>query len=230
MLTIVDLGDTFGMSGARVFHPWEELGEAVITVPRDLRDFAETARDADLVIFGGGGDIHPSWYNHPVRGAAVGLTPSIRDVNEFAAYKICIQHKIPVFGICRGAQLACIQAGGELIQHVTGHSFGHEIIDLATKNVYRMSSMHHQMMWPERTQHRVIATVTKNISTCYDGAMSDSSTRLESFVEPEIIFFPQIHSLAVQGHPEVFSPDSETVKYCRKLVNNFLLKGAAPNV
>jgi GMP synthase-like glutamine amidotransferase len=226
MLNICDLGNTFGMSGGEVFLPWQRVNAATINSPRNLEEFANTAKDVDLVIFGGGGDIHPAMYGQIVRGAYVGPNPSFRDINEAAAYAICKQYKIPVLGICRGAQLACIQAGGELIQHVSGHGRGHDIVDVLTKKVYRMSSLHHQMMYAVKTKHQVIATVINNISTDYSGFVRIP----ENFMEPEIIFFPAIQSLAVQGHPEMLDPNSETVKYVRGLVNQHLLKGTGPNV
>lgn len=230
MLRIADLGATFGISGGSVFRsPWHDF--ATVVVPRSYGDFVDQSDEIDLVIFGGGGDIHPSLYGHNDVGSHVGSTPSARDVNELASYRVCLKKEIPVFGICRGAQLACIMADGFLVQNVTNHAgSNHMIQDIRDDKEYEITTAHHQMMGLEGTKHELIAKMPKPISRgyLYDKGGKNKYSVID--MEPEIVFFPEIRSLAVQGHPEFMSSSHPTVVYVRGLVNKYLLKGKAKNV
>jgi putative glutamine amidotransferase len=86
----------------------------------------ELTRDADVsdmisrldgLIVSGGADVDPSKY-----GAApedgLGATEPDRDDWELALLRAAIDQKVPVLGICRGAQLLNVLMGGTLVQHV----------------------------------------------------------------------------------------------------------------
>lgn len=229
MLRIADLGRTFGIAGGSVFQePWKSVAEVV--VPKNLQDFVDQSDKIDLVIFGGGSDIHPDLYNHKNVASHVSATPSFRDVVEVASFKVCIQKKIPVLGICRGAQLACAMAGGFLVQHVVNHAgMNHNILDVITGKKHSITSAHHQMMVPGKVKHTLIAKMEEPISKIY---MFDNATSKVSHIdmEPEIVYFPTVNCLAVQGHPEFMACDHETVVYVRQLVNKYLLEGRGLNV
>ncbi len=57
---VVDVGHQFGLGCGRVFDSWAPR----LIRPRGVDQFEEIAKEADLVVFGGGSDIHVSLYGH----------------------------------------------------------------------------------------------------------------------------------------------------------------------
>lgn len=169
----------------------------------------------DVLLLGGGEDISPSIYNQsPSRWCGANDTPSRRDRFELGMYKKAVAAKIPIIGICRGAQLICAASGGSLIQHVTGHGRTHT---MTTKEgtVLNVSSAHHQMMNPFGTKHKLIAWSTEKLSHCY---LIEDEKQVDVQVEPEIIYFQEVRGLAVQWHPEFMNSKEEAVLYLKKLI------------
>ncbi len=187
---------------------------------------------ADAFLLWGGTDIHPSFYGakaHPFNGAPT--HPSERDMWEWKAMQHCKANKIPMIGVCRGAQFLCAFAGGKLIQHCEGHNNGgHVVVDIYGAQ-YQVTSAHHQMMDVTGSVHELIATPPMPLSSFYYGETSQTPTHLENglstdkFIEPEVVFFPEINALAMQGHPEWVGKDSLFVKKCNEYVVDYLFSG-----
>lgn len=180
----------------------------------------------DAFILWGGTDIHPSLYNekmHRTSGAPVD-GPSPRDVFEWNALKYCKANNIPTIGICRGAQMQCAFAGGKLFQDVTGHQNGHHLMVTTDGEEMSTTSAHHQMLDLRHTNHELLAWSKHNLSRIYYGSshIPDAFPRNEDFKEPEVVYFPDIKGLAIQGHPEWAKEDSAFVKYCLALVQEYL--------
>lgn len=218
-LIVLDLGSQFGLGVGDVFTPW---GSTVIRV-NGLNQFdslmSDYANEKLLACFGGGADIHPDLYGHMNTASGCGPKPSMRDVLERMMFTKLVNQKIPIFGICRGAQLACALSGGWLIQDVHGHAGRpHPIMTVDGKEIM-MSSLHHQMMMPGKTEHTLIAW-----SNCLSDGMASWDSRKNGIPqefwskEPEIVFFPKTRALAVQGHPEFMPTTSEATAYCRDLI------------
>ncbi|HHP50954.1 MAG TPA: gamma-glutamyl-gamma-aminobutyrate hydrolase family protein [Moorella mulderi] len=75
----------------------------------------------------GGGDVHPSFYNAPVKGELRRVQVK-RDLFELALVKAALEARKPVLGICRGMQVINVALGGDLEQEVPGemHDGGRE--------------------------------------------------------------------------------------------------------
>jgi gamma-glutamyl-gamma-aminobutyrate hydrolase PuuD len=220
MLKLLDVGDRFGNPVAAFLDiPYQHVDVEGMTIDDQLKA-------ADLILFGGGADIHPSLYGHANVASHVGAGKSYRDVYEeniFVRNKR-FHHK-PMVGICRGAQFVCAMSGGSLIQDLGGHAIGrpHKIV---TKDgqVLFVNSYHHQMMWPydidNKAAYDVLATTEVPLSKgyAYDVTALDSSLVGER--EPEIVFFRETNALGIQCHPEWFSGDlkDSTGKYLNQLV------------
>jgi len=203
--------------GTGRFSPFDQVFDACTEVTVD------TVKNVDCIVIWGGEDISPSIYNAPVsRYTYASETLSHRDRVEVAVCKRAIELGIPIIGVCRGAQLLCALAGGSLVQHVTGHGRTHNIVTVDGE-VYSTSSVHHQMMFPFNVQHELIAWSEEKRSHNYiDGDNNEIPLmHEESTVEPEIVWFPTIKGLAVQGHPEFMNEDCEFVKYVNSLVKEY---------
>ena len=194
-------------------YPFKDTFREVTTVmePTQIED------TNSVLIIWGGGDISPTIYNHPVlkcTGAREEL--SSRDKYELALAKRAIELGIPVIGVCRGAQMMCALAGGFLIQDVSGHTSGHDMKIVASNSLVRTSSLHHQMMYPFDVEHELLAVASPTLSKKYVAAIE---VLMPS--EPEVVWFPQVKALCIQGHPEFERDDSPLVQYCKELINAY---------
>jgi len=191
----------------------------------DSSPVVDVAKKA-LVLWGGE-DISPSLYGQrkaPQTGADAFM--SLRDRIEYSLMKEAIKMKIPIIGICRGAQLACAIAGGTLIQHVSDHAgSNHPMVDQKDV-VIETNSVHHQMMNPYETEHELIAWAAPKRSRTYvgEGGLTYIPAYEADFKEPEVVYFPTIKTLAIQGHPEFASATKEFIKYINDLIVQYLLE------
>lgn len=209
-------------AGTGTHEPFDQLYEKSLLVT--AKEIEEGA-DIDALVIWGGEDISPSLYGDEVAfmcGADKEL--SRRDRVESSACAAAMARNIPIIGVCRGAQLLCALAGGRLIQHVNGHGMSHQISTFDGKGL-RSSSVHHQMMFPFGVDHTLIAWATERRSDIYINGANEDDPAMKDKVEPEIVWFPKIRGLAIQGHPEFHSkPETdEFVQYCMKQVKDFIL-------
>lgn len=185
-------------------------------------ELVERLSDADVVVLNGGEDIATSIYH---QNSAYGspTQPSRRDQMEMAVYEQAKSEGKFIFGICRGAQLACAMEGGTLWQHVNNHGTGHPIIDVFTGKTYAATSLHHQMMRPNpKVEHQIIAVANRStikVSDKGEVKVDTLNTPLVDGNDPEIIWFPDARALCVQGHPE-YSQQSLFADYCFELIDH----------
>jgi putative glutamine amidotransferase len=212
-MNILDVGAMFKMPTRDVFKG--TANEIVVPTKGDYLD--DLLKSADLICFGGGEDVHPELYGCKNVASGVGHQPSRRDLIERIAFKFAVDNGIPMFGICRGAQLLCALSGGKLVQDVQGHGGMHTIT--TNRGEYMpMTSTHHQMMYPGGTKHELIAW-TDNRSKRYTHDIADY---VQQDVDPEVVFFKDVGALAVQGHPEWMDSTSPTVKKVREWIEKYL--------
>lgn len=187
---------------------------------------------ADAFLLWGGTDIHPSFYKAKANiynGAPD--EPSDRDVWEWKAMQHCKANNIPMIGVCRGAQFLCAFAGGKLVQHCNGHNNGTHMVEDFEGSQYSVTSAHHQMMDLRGTVNELIAWPSKAISTIYYGPDSVIPPHIQAglstgtFAEPEVVFFPKIKALAIQGHPEWMNKDSMFIHKSNEYIVNYLFGG-----
>lgn len=185
-------------------------------------DISKTMAGVDAVVFWGGTDIHPNLYNedrHPRSQA--GREPSARDEFEWKAMRYCQVNDIPMIGVCRGAQLMTAFVGGFLIQDVNGHHLTH---DMQTNDgsIIATTSCHHQMMYPYDVEHELLAWAVPRQSGYYHGDSYTPLSCMNDKREPEVVYYPQIRGLAIQGHPE-WAVGTQFADYCNELIKSKLL-------
>jgi len=174
-----------------------------------------------ILLLQGGEDISPAMYGKPKNSYChASERPSFRDVKEMRLVNRAVKRGMPIVGICRGAQMLCALDGGYLVQHIEGHSGigNHILYDTRTGELLNTNSCHHQMMVPQK-YNTILAT--DNSRTIRGYSESDKQFTVDSV--PEIVYFPRLNALGIQGHPE-WLPNSAFAHFCTNLIKEFLLK------
>jgi len=173
------------------------------------------AKQVDGLLFTGGHDINPSYYNEDKK-VECGETLAIRDEMELFLLDFAFKNDIPSFGICRGLQLFNVFQGGTLYQDIKTQnktSLSHQqsipydqaihkiyikqdslIFDGIRQTEYSVNSIHHQAI-------KVIAPQTEAIAIAEDGIIEAIKINSTSF------------AVAVQWHPE-YLPENDPLSHC----------------
>lgn len=178
---------------------------------------ATTVGEADLICFLGGEDVDPDLYGEKaLRGTYFNRA---RDDAEMDVFAEAQRLGVPCFGICRGMQFLHVMNGGKLYQDVVSHA-GHDhlIRDVTDGTMHMASSMHHQMCIADESM-TVLATATGHSGIYRTYGSELNSDKVEDL---EAAIYPDINSIAVQGHPEV-SGLPEYTAWCLRKVEDFLL-------
>jgi len=186
--------------------------------------------EADFVVFTGGEDISPGLYRD-VRHPATWSTLS-RDKFEIKEFKKAQSLQLPSVGICRGAQLLCVLAGGKLIQDQCNANTVH-LVKLYNGGNIILNSFHHQAQYPyllPECEYKLLGWTNSQSSHHRNGKNEELS--LPAGKEAEIVYYPKINALGIQAHPEILMKDYDKIKYCRDaidylrvLLDQFLLQG-----
>lgn len=191
----------------------------------DKIEIMSEIKDANIVLFTGGEDVHPSYYGEE-KGEFTGCNID-RDRREVKAFNEARLYNKFCVCICRGAQFATVMSGGALIQHVTNHAIGgmHKIHLLNEGVDIDITSTHHQMMYPfylDKKDYDIIAKATKDLSTTYLNGDDRERKLPNDFVECEIVYYKRTNCLCIQGHPEYMPKTSSAVRYINVLIREYL--------
>lgn len=196
---------------------WIELAGAVpFLLPMAARedDLFLLLRRCDGILLTGGHDVDPSYYG-AVRAEACGPACLHRDEMEFSILRYCMEHRKPVFGICRGLQVINVFFGGTLWQDLpserpadTQHGMqppydravhkvqaieGTGMGAILGRTVYSVNSLHHQAV-------RDLAPGLRCTALSEDGLV-------------EAVEYPQLpFCMAVQWHPEYLRDTEDSQK------------------
>jgi gamma-glutamyl-gamma-aminobutyrate hydrolase PuuD len=202
--------------GTGMFFPFDNMGlfndSKVVNNPDDLTS-------DDCLVVWGGADISPSLYGKKAsRYCHADEQPSYRDAYEWACMQRAKELKIPIIGVCRGAQMLCALAGGHLIQHVDNHGSHHSVVTNDGLEL-KVNSLHHQMMYPWNVNHVLVAW-SKDARS---GVYYDENNLVNVPCEPEFVHFPDVRGAAIQWHPEFMSGDAEATHYLANWLKENLL-------
>jgi len=190
----------------------------------------ETIEEADALIFCGGEDINPPLYKkkkHPTTYCNLH-----RDMEEVKIFKEARKLNKPIIGVCRGAQLLCVLAGGYLVQNQENKSFLHKMKTFDGEEII-VSSTHHQgalIRDLPSTNYKVLGW-TENHCSYHEGESYDDELIIGKDVdqrEMECVFYPKMNSLGFQPHFEMIYRDYEhpevkkSINWARKILNDFL--------
>ena len=102
------------------------------------------------------------------------------------AARVCLQQKVPLFGICLGHQIMGLACGAKTLKMKFGHHGGnHPVVDADTKRVYITSQNHGFAV--------DAATLPENVRATH-ASLFDGSLQGLAFVDAPAMSF--------QGHPE----------------------------
>jgi len=186
----------------------------------------ESGKSANLIFYGGGPDVGPKLY-----GEVVGkYTKSDKKRDDIFSKVFENWYHTPKLGFCGGAQFLTAASGGKLIQHVEGHNKGEHFINVhfegnSRPSKFKMTSTHHQMMYPfnlEDSRYRLLGWASKFQSLVYLDGSNKQKSLPNKFVEPEIVYYPNSRSLAIQGHPEHLDCNEQTKELCLNLIEDYL--------
>jgi len=156
------------------------------------------------LILMGGVDINPAIYGekaHPMTQKA----DSRRDGMEIVAIHEAKQTKKPIIGICRGAQLLCAMAGGTLWQDSEGHvgqGCDCHLIETIDGKTVHVTSCHHQIMNLDSMDPEDYKVLAYSPFEAKVYGVENPFVPITLDTTPEVVFFPKLNALAVQGHPE----------------------------
>lgn len=199
------------------------------TVTNDINPAAiDRQLDAcDAICLTGGSDVEPRHYGQSAHNTTF---PNVyRDTSDIQFSEAALKKGKPIIGICRGAQLLCVTAGGSLIQDVTGHAIvgtNHNITTDTGEN-FQVTSTHHQMMHPVGTKNKRLAWA-HGLSSRYEiearkaANMSSFKNKIGVIQEPEVVWFPELLGLAVQYHPEKMAFNSRGRQYFYELLWKYI--------
>lgn len=195
-------------------------------------ELVDKISQADLMVLTGGEDINPFLYNrsrHPKT-----FFNAARDDAELRDFRMAQFLKIPTVGICRGAQFLCAQTGAILIQDQDNPHHYHSITT-HDGQFLTMNSIHHQAQFPyclKDSDYHLLA-FTRGESKHHDGHGVGVELLYDCRPcygrEAEIVYYPKIMGLAIQGHPEmmwgkreIHEPTAKTIKYCQGLLDQLM--------
>ena len=161
----------------------------------------EQIQDADLIVLTGGEDINPHLYGQtPHKNTYFNAS---RDSYELTVIRLARENGIGMAGICRGAQMINVLAGGSLFQDVDNHaSWGtHSVYCELTKETYDVTSIHHQMMRLTEQADLLLWGYEASYKEFMDKGIACRDFN-ELGTDPEAAFYPEWDSLLFQGHPE----------------------------
>lgn len=152
---------------------------------------------ADLVVFTGGSDVSPGLYGE---SAIKDTFPDkARDDQDMALYDECFNNRVPMLGICRGSQFLWTRLGGKLYQDIDNHNSGyHQMEFIPGKEVYTVSSVHHQAIVPASFNGLVLLGKSNESSR----RETEKSIVFQQGVDFEMWAIESKGIIGIQGHPE----------------------------
>jgi putative glutamine amidotransferase len=154
-------------------------------------DAAMCRDDICGVLLTGGGDVDPRLYGEKPLKSTYGVNET-RDLVEFCILGEARRRGWPVLGICRGAQIMNVEAGGTLHQDITGHrASGHEVV--ARKGSILAAAQGHEGLHVVSLHHQEVAKPGHNLFI--------SGRALDKTVEA--IESRDRRCIGVQFHPEM---------------------------
>ena len=186
----------------------------------DIVDFYKSSESYDLILFTGGADVDPKFYNEESPKGLCQINPN-RDAADQAIFEYAFKNGIKMAGICRGMQFLTAMCGGKLIHHLDNHSGSDHGFECSRDNtiIIQINSLHHQMCIPPKDGY-IIGWSNTKMSKEYYGDKDE----LINWPGPEVeaVLIPDKLCVGVQYHPEMMDVTSVGYKWFHRLISDFL--------
>lgn len=180
-----------------ITQPFSEILMAEMFAKAACRK-AKSIDEADLVVFTGGPDVAGPLYG--VKKEDCHTTCNFnkeRDDSDMKFYAEALKKRVPMLGICRGAQFLHAMNNGVIYQHVDGHRGDHPVTTFDNL-MFTVSSTHHQMCM-KNDRMEVLAVAHKSKERWLNKRESEVGNNHD---DVEAFFYPATACLGFQGHPE----------------------------
>ena len=168
--------------------------------PVDARIATRMLEGIDGLVITGGRDVDPAAYGHQPH-PATDEPARDRDEWEFALLAEALRRRMPVLGICRGAQVLNVALGGTLVQHLPdvighgGHRPGDAVFGASTVRITdgsRLAGLLGPGVQARCYHHQGIERLADGLVV---SAISDGVIEAVEMPGPDFV-------VAVQWHPE----------------------------
>jgi putative glutamine amidotransferase len=183
-------------------------GGLPLVVPRPPDgDPAELLELADGVLLSGGGDVDPSAYGAPDAGGNADMDPAA-DAWELGLVHAARERRLPVLGICRGAQILAVAAGGRLVQRLPPEAAHREMGGLTPDEI--LAERHPVDVEPGSALADALGLTRVDVNTIHHHAIADpGSLRVSARAAGGLIEGVEPAdgwpAIGVQWHPEKMS-------------------------
>lgn len=161
----------------------------------------------DGVLVTGGPDVDPAYYGAE-RHEFLGEVNDARDIFEFLLIKKAVEHKLPVFGICRGLQIINVAMGGTLYQDIPS-DFPESELKHRQMDDSRMPA-HIINILPNSLTAELFGTTELGVNSRHHQCIKDVAPGLRvtawspDGVPESLEGYPDYPIYALQSHPEIF--------------------------
>ncbi|HCJ57556.1 gamma-glutamyl-gamma-aminobutyrate hydrolase family protein [Lutispora sp.] len=207
----------------------EEMGGTPVVIPvlEDYKNILGFVDNLDGVIFSGGNDLNPKYYNEEAEFEYKNLLESLDKLEIYLYKKILMETDMPILGICRGLQLINTVHGGKLYQEMRmgeypKHTYSAEPVSksfIAHMVSIEENSLLHKIVKGKSIKtnsfhHQSIKVLGKGLKV---NAISEDGI-IEGIEGIDDRFL-----LAVQWHPEMLAPkESINDIYSRRIFEYFI--------
>ena len=218
----------------RYFRAIMELGGVpwmIPLIPEDRDTLRAIYEHLDGLLIPGGVDMDPRTYGESP-SPHLGVLDPARDATELQLTRWAIADGLPVLGLCRGAQVINVAAGGTLFQDIAAEIPGAQPHDLYPTKGFARTHLAHPVDLTEGTRLRdAFGAATAPVNSMHhqsvkrlgDGLVV-SAVAPDGVVEAVEVADPSKFVVGVQWHPEVFERNAPAVQ---SLFDEFIGHAAA---
>lgn len=177
----------------------------------------------DGIVFSGGGDLNPLLFNEEPHASLGEVTPS-RDVVEMKLANGALELDKPILGICRGAQILSIVAGGTIYQDI--HNQYDKAVFQHSQKAPKEHCSHTVQVAANSLLHSIVGSDTIHVNSFHHQSIKQVPIGFKlSGVAPDGIIeaiegIGKKFVLGVQWHPEQLAMvgDTNSIKMFERLI------------